>query len=103
MSLSPLFRCAQEVARTLKERYWRRFESEDEEIRRSQLQGRDKERAELKLQWKQYRQKKEEEYVEEREMRQELRGGYASDDEADLVPVDQMVEEEISREEEIVS
>ena len=92
-----------EVARTLKERYWRRFEAEDDEIRRSQLQGRDKERAELKAQWKAYRQRKEEEYTEERDMRAELRGGYLSEDEKDLVPVEQLVEEEVAREEEIVS
>ena len=91
-----------EIARTLKERYWRKFEAEDEEIRRSQLQGRDKERAELKAQWKQYRQRKEEEYTEEREMRAELRGGHLSEDENDLVAVEQLVEEEVSREEEIV-
>ena len=93
----------QELARALKERYWRRFEAEDDDIRRSQLQGRDKERAELKAQWKAYRARKEEEYAEERDMRQELRGGYASEDDSDLVPVEQMVEEEVSREEEIVS
>ena len=92
-----------DIARTLKEKYWRRFEAEDDEIRRSQLQGRDKERAELKAQWKAYRQRKEEEYQEEREMRAELRGGYLSDDEKDLVPVEQLVEEEVAREEEIVS
>ena len=91
-----------DINRTLKEKYWRRFEAEDEEIRRSQLQGRDKERQELKSQWKAYRARKEEEFAEEREMRRELRGGYKSDDEDDLVPVEQAVEEEISREEEIV-
>ena len=92
-----------DIQKGLKERYWRRFEAEDDEIRRSQLQGRDKERAELKSQWKAYRLRKEEEWNEEREMRVELRGGYQSEDEADLVPVEQMVEEEVSRDEEIVS
>lgn len=92
-----------EVQKTLKDKYWRKFESEDEEIRKSQLQGRDKERAELKAQWKAYRAQKEKEYAEERDMRRELRGGYASDDENDFITIDEWVEEEVGRDEEIVS
>ena len=93
----------QEIAKSLKDKYWRRFESEDEEIRRSQLVGRDKERSDLKAQWKAYRLRKEKEYEEERELRRELRGGIDSDDESEFVETEQLVEEEISREEEIVS
>lgn len=91
-----------ELHKSLKDKYWRQFESEDNEIRRSQLQGRDKERSELKSQWKQYRAAKEREYNDEREMRRSLRGGYASDDESDYIMIEQLVDEEISREEEIV-
>jgi len=87
----------------LKDRYWRRFEAEDLEIRRSNLQGRDRERAELKYQWKQYRQMKEKEFAEQKEMRRQLRGGYSSDeeDESNTETIEEIVEEEISREEEV--
>lgn len=89
-----------EVSRTLKEKYWRKFEAEDDEIRRSQLQGRDKERAELRTQWKQYRARKDQEVAESKEARRLLRG--FDDNDSDLVSIEQAVEEEISREEEIV-
>jgi translation initiation factor 3 subunit B len=92
----------QEIRASLKEKYWKKFEQEDEEIRRSQLQGRDKERADLKAQWKAYRAAKEAELRESAQARRALRGGYASDDETDFVPVEQEVEEEISRDEQVI-
>ncbi len=36
-------------------------------------------------------------------MRRELRGGYASDDEGDYITIEEWVEEEVGRDEEIVS
>lgn len=89
-----------ELKKNLKEKYWRTFEQEDEAIRQSQLTGAAKERQELKAAWKAYRQEKEKQWLEERAMRRELRGGLASDDENDYEFVEQLVEEEVSREEE---
>jgi len=86
---------------SLKEKYWARFEKEDDAIRQSQLSGAAKERAELKAAWRAFRQAKEKEFAEERDMRRDLRGGQASDDEDDYVTVEQQVEEEVSREEEL--
>lgn len=85
----------------LKEKYWSKFEKEDDEIRKSQLSGAAKERAELKASWKSWRQAKEKEFNEEREMRRELRNGQASDDEDDWETVEQQVEEEVGRDEEL--
>jgi len=86
---------------SLKEKYWARFEKEDDAIRQSQLSGAAKERAELKAAWRAFRQAKEKEFAEERDMRRDLRGGQASDDEDDYVTVEQQVEEEVSRDEEL--
>ena len=86
---------------SLKEKYWSRFEKEDDAIRQSQLSGAAKERQELKAAWRAFRQAKEKEYAEERDMRRDLRGGQASDDEDDYVTVEREVEEEIGREEEL--
>jgi len=91
----------QKVREALKEKYWRKFEQEDEEIRQTQLTGAERERRELKQQWKQYRQLKEKEYQEEGNERRDLRG-CASDDEDEYVYEEQMVEEEVAREEEIL-
>ncbi len=90
-----------EVKRTLRDRHWRRFESEDDEIRRSQLSGKERDRDQLKQAWKQYRVAKEKEYADEAAKRAALRGGVPSEDEADFEMVEQLVEEEISRDEEL--
>ena len=85
----------------LKEKYWHTFEKEDDLIRQSQLSGAAKERQELKAAWKAFRAAKDKEHDEERDMRRELRNGQASDDEDDFVTVEQVVEEEVGREEEL--
>jgi translation initiation factor 3 subunit B len=85
----------------LKEKYWNRFEKEDDAIRQSQLSGAAKERQELKSVWRAFRQLKEKEINEEKEMRRDLRNGQASDDEEDYVTVEREVEEEVGREEEL--
>ena len=86
---------------SLKEKYWHTFEKEDDIIRQSQLSGAAKERQELKAVWKAFRLAKDKEFEEEREMRRELRNGQASDDEEDFITVEQQVEEEVGREEEL--
>lgn len=91
-----------EIKSKLKEKYWRKFDQEDEEIRQSQLSGVEKERQTLKQSWKTYRAEKEKEFADERELRRELRGGAASDNEGDYETVDTVVEEELEREEEVV-
>ena len=91
-----------DLKKSLKEKYWKQFEQEDEAIRQSQLSGVAKERQALKQAWKTYRAEKDREYAEDREMRRELRGGIPSDDEADWETVEQTVEEEVSREEEVL-
>lgn len=89
------------IKANLKEKYWQKFEKEDDAVRKSQLSGAAKERAELKAQWKAFRQTKDKERAAEREHRIELRGGQESDDEEDYVTVEQQVEEEVGREEEL--
>lgn len=91
-----------ELKDKLREKYYRKFEIEDNIIKNEQLKGVDRERKELRDAWKQYRAEKEQEYAEEAELRAELRGGQLSDDEDDYENIQQIIEEEIERKEEII-
>lgn len=87
---------------TLKEKYWAQFLKEDEQIRNSQLSGMAKERQERKESWKAYRAAMEKEHAADAEDRCSLRGGLASDDEDDWELRDLVVEEELSRDVELI-
>jgi len=54
----------------------------------------------MEADWKRYREECRKEYEAEAGGRQELRGGYSSDPEAEMEDLDQIVEEEVSLEEE---
>lgn len=86
----------QEIKDTLKEKYWKQFESEDDAIRQGQLSGVAKERAMWKTEWRQYRADCEIAYAEEAQERVDLRKGLLSDDERDFVEIEQVHEEEVS-------
>jgi translation initiation factor 3 subunit B len=80
----------------LKEKYWKKFEAEDEEIRFSQQSAEQKERLKLKNDWKTYRAEREAEFASEATYRINLRFGLLSDDEDDYVETEVITEEEIS-------
>lgn len=80
----------------LKEKYWKKFELEDEEITKSQLSGAAKERAQWKDEWKAYRAQCDATYAEDAPDRAELRGGYVSGDEDNFVEFERVLEEEVS-------
>lgn len=84
------------ISSGLKEKYWKRFESEDEEIRLSQQSAEQKERQNIKMAWKAYRAEREKEFESEAADRINLRGGLLSDDEDDLVEEEVILQEEIS-------
>lgn len=94
----PLFNEKQldEIKESLKDKYWKKFEEEDNEIKQSQLSGVAKEKADWKSQWKAFRAAAEERHEEERAEREELRNGVMSDNEDDYVEIDHINEEEIS-------
>lgn len=96
----PLFTIEQRaaIASNLKDKYWKRFESEDDEIRQSQLSGAAKERANWKIEWKQFRAESDRIYSEEAPERIDLRGGYVSDDDNNYTEIEKITEEEISSE-----
>lgn len=87
-----------EIKANIKEKYYKQFEMEDDEIKQSQLSGAAKERQNWKQQWLEFRSKAKEIYQAEAEERAALRDGMESDDEQDLVQTEQIIEEELSRE-----
>lgn len=80
----------------LKDKYWKKFEIEDEEIRFASQSAEQKERLKLKTEWKTYRAEREAEYVADRAYRINLRFGQLSDDEEDYVETEVIEEEELS-------
>jgi len=92
-----------EIQANLKEKYWKKFQEEDDKIRLGNLSSEDRERQMLKERWKAYRGERQKEYEDQREDRRELRHGALSDDEDDYVFDEVTVEEEISRIVELVS
>lgn len=84
------------IADNLKDKYWKRFEAEDEEIRLSQQSAEQKQKQNLKNNWKTYRAEREAEYLSEAAYRINLRFGLLSDDEDDYVETEIITEEEVS-------
>jgi len=87
-----------EVKNNLKDKYWRQFEIEDDEIRQSQLSGAARERENWKTAWKVFRQRAVEEYNADANARAELRDGNVTDDENDYEETEIVHSEEISKE-----
>lgn len=87
---------ADAVEKTLREKYWKKFEDEDDEIKQSQLSGAAKAKNTWKQEWKAYRALKEQEYASEAAERCKLRNGMESDDEDDYEQIEVITEEEIS-------
>lgn len=79
-----------------KSKYWKKFEAEDDEIQKSQLSGAAKDRADWKTQWKELRSQCDEIFKAQKTERVRLRGGYDWDDEANIIEMEIITEEEIS-------
>lgn len=90
------------IKKELKDKYWRRFEVEDNEIQNAQLTGVQQERYQLIQEWKKYRAQRIQEYKDEKDSRKQLRNGIDSDNEDDYETVEQTVEEEIDVQYEII-
>lgn len=84
------------IKENLKDKYWKKFEAEDDEIRLSQQSAEQKEKLRLRNEWKTYRAEREAEYASEESYRVTLRYGLLSDDEEDYVESEIITEEEIS-------
>jgi len=86
------------IKTSLKDKYWRRFEAEDEKWR-AHFEGAEAERRlHLKEDWKAYRSLRLKEFKEESEDRRLLRGGYKSDGEEEEESIDEVVEVVLSEE-----
>lgn len=72
-----------EIKNDLKDKWWRSFEQEDDEIKQSQLSGAARERQEWKSGWKEFRARCDEQFLSETSARRLLRNGLISDDEDD--------------------
>jgi len=83
------------IKKELREKYWKKFEAEDNEIQNAQLSGVARERLELAVEWKKFRAEQMAIYRAFAEERQQLRGGVLSDDDEDYEQADQTVEEEV--------
>lgn len=80
----------------IKDKYYKIFEAEDDEITKSQLSGAAKERQESKSFWIEFRIRAKAIYEQEAAERASLRDGLESDDEDDQVTSEQVIEEELS-------
>jgi len=94
----PLFTSEQlaTIKAELREKYWKKFEAEDDEITKSQLSGAAKERAQWKEEWKKYRSQCDQLCAEDAAERAGLRGGYVSNDDDNFVEIERVFEDEIS-------
>ncbi len=94
---------AQKDEKYLQKKYWDIFSKKDAKLRESQLSGVAAERLKLKDEWKAIRLAHLNDYNEEAPMRAELRGGLLSDEEEDFETIETVVEEEVSRREDVIS
>lgn len=92
----------QDIRKNLRDKYYKKFDDEDEAAKESLLSGEAKKRVQAKLAYKKYRSEKDSEYKNMAQKRKELRGGYASDDESYWEVAEVLVEEEVSFKEEIL-
>eukprot|EP00455_Lapot_gusevi_P049428 TRINITY_DN7004_c0_g1_i2.p1 TRINITY_DN7004_c0_g1~~TRINITY_DN7004_c0_g1_i2.p1 ORF type:complete len:569 (+),score=157.84 TRINITY_DN7004_c0_g1_i2:105-1709(+) len=91
-----------EIKRILRDKYFKKFEEADDEIRQSQLTGAAKERRMLRDQWRSYREEQARLYQGQAALRAELRGGLLSDSEDNYEEVETFVETELSVSEELL-
>ena len=77
-----------EVKKTLKDKYWKRFDEEDNEVKNAQLDGAARERFEWKAAWKAFRAASDQSYADEAQERRDLRNGLLSEDDEDFVEVE---------------
>jgi translation initiation factor 3 subunit B len=91
-----------EILKTLKDKYWSQFASEDSKMQEHTRKGAREERQLMRSTWRKYRTDREAEYEAEAEERAHLRG-FESDDEEDYVTVERDVEELLSVEETVAS
>jgi len=83
------------IKKNLKEKYWRRFEQEDQELKQRSCSAEERNRLDMKNRWKSYREKRKQEHKLEASLRQELRKGLLSDDEDNWDTAEEAYEEEI--------
>lgn len=86
-----------ELKNTMRTKHWKRFEQEDEDLRKAQTSGAEAARLQLLRKWQQYRQQRDRDYRNNRELRAKLRGGIYSDDEDSFETQMVTVEEEVSK------
>jgi len=84
-----------EIRKKLKEKYWKKFEQEDNEIKQRSLGKEERFRLQMKNEWKQYREDRRREYDMEAPLRKDLRHGLKSDDEENWETAEEAFEEEI--------
>jgi translation initiation factor 3 subunit B len=87
----------------LRDKYWDRFAKVDADRRMEQMSDEAKRRQALKEEWKAIRNSHLNDYMDEAPFRADLRGGLLSDEEEDFVMIETVVEDEVSRTEEIIS
>jgi len=93
-----------EISKTLRDKYFRKFEQEDQQLRQSQMGEEERHRIDQKEKWKKYRADCEHERSSHRDQRAKLRADRYSDDDAiELVAVEEYAEVELDRREEIVA
>jgi translation initiation factor 3 subunit B len=88
---------------SLKEKFYSKFEAEDEKCRLLQLGEADRVRHELVERWKAFRSVRRKEYLDQKKIRRDLRNGEDSDDEGDIEVVEEWVETTLETTEEIVA
>eukprot|EP00823_Brevimastigomonas_motovehiculus_P002935 TRINITY_DN1756_c0_g1_i1.p1 TRINITY_DN1756_c0_g1~~TRINITY_DN1756_c0_g1_i1.p1 ORF type:complete len:703 (+),score=217.81 TRINITY_DN1756_c0_g1_i1:63-2171(+) len=86
--------------KSLREKYWKKFEAEDEKIRKETASSNEKGRQEKKDAWKKYRAKAIKERSDDAAARAELRSGLESDVEEDFETIEVVMEEEVDKKEE---
>lgn len=84
-----------DIKKNLKEKYWKKFEHEDQTIREQASSVEEKGRLRMKSKWKAYREERRNQYKQEAILRQELRRGVRSDDEDNWETAEEVIEEEI--------
>jgi translation initiation factor 3 subunit B len=91
----------QNIRKSLREKYYKQFDTEDEQARESQMVGEEKRLLEIKAAWKAFRASKDAEYKSHAAERKSIRG-FDSLVDNDWETMELIVEEEISYEEEVL-